>query len=211
MTLEVSLRKATKLRSKTSDLIKTLSNRIVLRRSNSRRYGLEDEVSGGMQVSVYTPSDQLTTMLSTKRAETLSRFEKIKELYGAAYGLRVLINEANNSSGVSAQLALASQLEALIDFYKSVLNTEQFDSPEVAEATLRGMRERAAIAQAVNVSNTVSLPIFYNSDKAELQTRIDEHTLSLSAIHDKIEFLNATTKVVLPEQLVNTLASVKLL
>ena len=78
MTLEVSLRKATKLRSKTSDLIKTLSNRIVPRQSRSRRYGLEDEVSGGMQVSVYTPSDQLTTMLSTKRAETLSRFEKIK-------------------------------------------------------------------------------------------------------------------------------------
>ncbi len=214
MSIEISLRKAIKLRSKINNLIKSLSTK-VLPIAPRNRYDT-GPTQTRREISVYTPTDEIRNFLNTQRTVSLSNMEKIRDLYGAAYGLRVLVNQANSTSGVSDQLALASQLEALIDFYKTILNVETFASIENSMCVAIGHQKRISTAPITTVpqsqaDNTISLPIFLESDKDELQARVDEYTLTLSGIHDKIEYLNSTTMIVLPDAIVKTLTSAKLI
>lgn len=181
--MKISLRKAAKYRNRVAENINTLSR------------ALADVTKS---VSVFDPN--IPSQLTAESGRFLGDYTRYKLLSDALLKIRVLIGNANHTSGIDELLAQKAYIEGRLSTLNTIIKMKDFRlSDAIIDARLGSFKERATNTE---YSETTINFVFLNNDDAILLR--EEHAelkRKLDGIQDELDVLNATTSVELSAEL----------
>lgn len=183
--MEITLRQASKLRSKVETA------------AAEARIGCINNIHVNVQDENYL--EQINDA-SNKVVDALNRNGKLE---GALLALRILIGEANASSGINARLATNARLNAKLGVLKSLTKATPRLTDEQITARVKGALAR--LDTASYASEDLNMSIHSQSQIDEFKTMEKEIRKMIESVTDDLESLNNTINITLPEEVITIL------
>ncbi len=208
MTIEFTLRKISKLVSKID-----------------RRVG---DVTGEVHKNVTAPvviHDEVDDMLSKvtdARDEYGDSFETLQGLIDARVVLRGALGSANQTAGINHAVTELRGLEQMLSVVKQLLRTVGDDTQLSATTLERRVSARRETQKSTTIEvgygarrgasgESLVLPTLIDQDVDELKVLQKDLQNAIETTHDKLEQLNSSVGIELPDDVVETLTDLEIL
>jgi hypothetical protein len=191
--LKVTLRKATKLRSKLLVKLTEAQNKTG---AGSYRYGVDSTFTAN--VSVYDASP--IAVLDTAREKYLASTKEWAELSGAYLGLRLAINAANHSSGISELLTRINSVDAELNMLRGVATALPREADELVVTKTSAAKDRLATL-AANTAEVQTYHFLTDSDLETIKSQVNALEKTSVELHDEVERLNSVVELAITDEL----------
>ncbi len=189
-----------------------------------RRIGeLTGEVNDNLTVSVVI-HDEVDTMLEKVVAvqkEWLKNFDTLQSLINVRVTLRGALGSANQTAGINHSVTELRGLEQMLSVVKQLLRTVGDDTQLSATTLTRRVEARrdgqksttieVGYGSRRNSSESLILPTLIDQDVDELKVLQKELQNAIETTHDKLEQLNSSVGIELPDDVVETLTDLEIL
>lgn len=209
MTTEFTLRKISKLVSKI----------------DGRVHALQRDVRKNITVSVviHDSVDSMLAKATDARDDYGVDLETLQSLLDARVVLRGALGSANQTAGINYAVTELRGLEQKLAVVSSLLKTVP-DETQLSKDTLARRMNARAMAQGkatIDVgyggryrdgdSDSVTLPVLLDQDVEELKAAEKTFKNAIEATHDKLEHLNSSVGIELPDDVIETLTDLEIL
>lgn len=185
--MQVSLRKAAKIRSRVASKLQEITQRLYRQQM--------------FVTSVY--DTDVLKQLNDREGEFITEFARYRAISSEYSNLRGIIALANSDSGVSSLLAELNGLEAVLGtIHGLVVNLVPRMTPENIQARLAGAQERAKVAASM-VGENVNFDYLTEQNLEAFKKLERELQAQISNLHDKMEEINISFSVELSDGMVS--------
>ena len=193
--MQLTLTKARKLDQKLTEKIKQMSapQTVEVRLKDSDR----DTVMG---------------IVDQKRVEQVKAVEDMVKMVQTKYKVRSLVNQANQSSGISDKLNKMAEMEASLSVYNTLKRTPTTKDVELLADELEiEQSNQKNVSEYSGVKTTMNVAIMSEETKNSLEEKQQKVKRELEDLKDEVHGLNFSTKITLDSDLVSFLQKNKVL
>jgi len=194
MPQQVTIRKATKLRSKAEELLRTLHSKV------SQDYTLP--------INVFDP--KTVEQVDAQLVEFTKGYERYTNVLSAVYSLRKVVCDANENNKVNARLTFIAALDKKIGLLRGLVAAPVRLTKEQMEARVEGQKKVIESGQNYRASE-LSFSVLTQETLTALENELHGLKQQRDALHDELELVNANSKVELADEVLKILTDEKLI
>ena len=211
MTKELTLRKISKLVSKIDNRIHELSREV------------HSNVTA--TVVVHDPFSDMITKVHDTRTEWSRGLKDLLSLVGLRVTLRSVLGSANTNAGINHLVTELRGLEQKLSILTQLVRQAPQETQLSDNVVARRMEARREGQKGVSIDvsssyrfrghaddeNTAKLPVLTDEDVTFLESQVKAVQDAIETTHDKLEQLNATVAIELPDDVVQELQDLDLI
>lgn len=189
---------------------------ISLRKANAIQQSIL-EMTRGVSFEALTSISEfedVDTKLAAAKTISITNIAAITDLYEALYSIRLLVSDANATSGINGLLTRMAHMEKLIQVNNNVASSKVQEDLAIVKGKLDKIRngdERAGLSSYSSRISEVATGVYTKEELANFKLAANALKKAKTKLQDQVLELNIRTTIELPENVVAILETADLL